>query len=615
MSYNNEVNLNPDGAISKSKEKEPAVEKTTSSTSSIFGSIDATTNTSKSPTEPLLSVFENLGVTNSAKELNLEAESPLPNIDYDNFTDTLKSYYNDSGKDANKTYEYLKSTIVNNKNNPDNIKKIVDSILLAGGLKSDPNGLPLPIANNNAQILEGFLEDGFVPNALCPTIHGVMMETLNDCGIPAVLDGGKDIKKNDSHIVLIYQIAKGKYICNNYNNNIEIEADNIVDASKLAHKQSPNYTSNGSIILAGNNGQYYQEYEFPDETAFGKEIDKSNSDSKSMFNTDGQSPISIGIKAEITPSSQTYRAGINNIKGLTEDDYRKNGYNPSENIDHTKSMELEYKKSGNTNSFDKSESIGAKLTSYDEYGDLRISGKFILSTVMDESNVNNIFEITEKSTHQVVGEDLGISYIPEIYNNGGNLTISAGIKAFETGRNNMDWETPSSDTRGTLEVGAQANYKSDNLSFKANVSGGGIADLAMTDYKTQNYGLHLGYKTNLETSFNYKPNEQVELSASANGFYSKTPALQHYGAAGNVEVKITPENSNKKFFAGISDEYYKKHLDIGLFSEDIAFANTLKAYVGVNLLKGLEISGGYSQDTNKEPFKDGKASLSLIRRY
>lgn len=608
MSYDEKVKINPEKIVQQAKTKDVTLDSSTPlSSSSVFAEVPVEKDTSGDLSS---SVFKKTDNTISSSAIN-SGDLFIPTIplfpfkpisegpNYDDFADTLKTYYHDSNNDADKTYNYLTSTIKENKNKPENIKKIVNSLLNMEFAKYDESVSYGKIADTQAQVLQKFLtQDGAVPKAVCGTIHGFVMETLNDVGIPAVIEEGKKTK-GMNHATLIYQLEKGKYIWNDYGVCTEIQTDNIIDASKLVHKQSPYYSSLGYIVLKGRNGQFYQEYEFKDETAFGDYIDKSSCDSKSLFDKPKQES-SFKLTTEATSSSVANKFSFNNFDQVRYDE------------SHQRSIEVENKASGNTYSFDKSKSVGFKLNSSDTYNDFNTVEELIFSTVAGESRTTNPQKPVKETSTNIMEEGFGISYKPEIYKKD-DLSLKAGVKAFETANSNLDLNNKSSDFRGTIEAGIQADYKTPQLNLSTNASIGSIADFAKLDYKEPDYGFHYGYKTNFGSSLDYKLNNCFDLSASAEGFYAKTPALQHYGVSEKAEIGYTP-NNDTKFYAGVSDEYYKKHLNIGLFDEDIVSANTLTTYGGISLKDGLDLLGSYSQVTNQQN-KDEKVSFTVKYKY
>lgn len=621
MSYDEKVKINPKKIVQQAKTQDVVLDSSTPLVStSVFTDVSADKNASgelpSSVFQKTDSPVNQLTVVNTTSSNVFDSKDFFPPIglipigfepkpissgpNYDDFASTLKTYYQNSNNDADKTYEYLKSTIKENKDKPENIKKIVNSLLTMEKTKYDDTRSVGQIADTQAEVLQKFLtQQSQIKNAICSTIHGFVMETLNDSNIPAVIDVGKLQGQQQGHATLIYQVEKGKYVWNNYGESTEVQADSIVDASRLIHKQSSEYSSLTNVRLLGKDGQFYQEYEFKDETAFGDDIDKSSHDSKSLFDKQKQES-SFNVTSEATSSSVTNRFSFNNFDQVRYDE------------SHQRSLAIENKFSGNTYSFDKSESVGFKLNSSDNYKDFNTEEELIFSTVAGESKTADTDKPIKKTSTNIIEENFGISYRPEIYKKG-DLTVAAGVKAFETSNSNLDLNNFAVDARGALETGLQADYKTSDLKLSTNASVGAIADLAVLDYKIQSWGVNYGYKTNFGSSLDYKLNNCFDLSASAEGFYAKTPALQHYGVSGKAEIGYTP-NNDTKFYAGVSDEYYKKHLNIGLFDEDIASANTLTTYGGISLKDGLDLLGSYSQNTNQQN-KDEKVSFTVKYKY
>lgn len=484
---------------------------------------------------------------------------------------------------AQETYDYLKSGISANKNDPEKIKNFVNDILsnLLEDYDKDKNHCK--IADTNAEILKEFMNQDRVKGAICTTIHGFMMETLNECGIPAALVEGK--AGNQGHVTLIYQTKKGEYVWNNYDKSLNIKADNIISATKQVFRQSSKFSGKGYVIIQGK-GKYYQEYEYKDEGAFGDEIDKSNSDSKSAFSKINiEKSSSISQNAEAKNSSKTITTKINKV---SKD--RKNQV----------SLDLQYKQSGSTEIFDNSKSVGMKASTTHEInlnkGSLNAETGLIFSAV--DGSVNQTTSGKGKNTKgKIIKENVGLAYNTDIYKTS-STKLSAAVKGSESfSWNTHIMEKGSIQPRATLEGGLKLDYQKDKLLLSNSASFGKVMDIVETDYQRQKWGTAFGTKGNVNTALTYMPSDKFKIAASLDGFYTKTPVLNHNGISADARITYKPDlNNTTEIYSGVTGQYDKKRLKLGLFDENINNQKIITIYSGVKTNKNLDIYGSYSQD-------------------
>ncbi len=519
-----------------------------------------------------------------------EEEKPIPESFYD-----IEFYYN-KGHTAQETYDYLKTGINNIKEDPQQLQTFVDDILQNLHDDYDSKKPYKKIADTNPEILEAFIKNDCVDGAICTTIHGFMMDTLHECDIPAVITFGKS--KTSGHATLLYQVEKGSYICNNYGKRTEIKADNIVSAIKKAHKQDSGYSSKGYVIIKGYKNEFYQEFQFKDEAAFGKEIDKSSSDIKSAFSrTKINSSNSFSNINEFDKTSST-----NNFQATIVDSSKENQLK----------LELELKNSKETDSFNKSQSFGMKALYTNENnfknGNLVTESGITFTTINGKVNYN----ITDTNlNYNIIRGDLSSSYKHNLYT-GNNTNISGIIKGSQMYSFNCDFtKKHASDARTSLEGGLSIENNLKNITFNNEISAGKIMDSSYTDYNTQSWGVSFGNKYNVKTAITYSPRNTIKTSATMDGFYTTTQNTEHYGLTAGAKISYKPD-SKTEFYGGTSVSFDKKHLEIGLFDENINNEKILTGYGGVKINNNLDIFGSYSQDLEK---RNKSASIGINYNY
>ncbi len=258
----------------------------------------------------------------------------------------LKNYKN-QGHNSENCYEYLKSYILNNKDNQELLQNTVSSIL--GDLQDsyDSEVTHKDIGASQTEVLDKILntETGEeLSGLICTTIHEFLMKTLNDCGINAVLLCGTNDGSN--HTTLLYQRSDGKYVFNNYSEATVIDAANIKDAIREVYK-SGKLESCGYITIIDENHSY-QEFAMKDEAAFGNEMDKRDYNSETPFDFDINKKSSINGSVEISSvGNVTADAGVQIVKNEE--------MNPRE-----AALSLQYKNTNESSIFHNSQSIGLK---------------------------------------------------------------------------------------------------------------------------------------------------------------------------------------------------------------------------------------------------------------
>lgn len=513
---------------------------------------------------------------------------------------------------AKETYDYLKSGISTNKNDSEKLKKYVDDLLNNLYEDYDHDKHHCKIAGSNSDILQEFINQNKVKGAICSTIHGFVMETLNESGVPAALVEGTH--NNRGHITLIYKTQKDNYVWNNYGTSHNIKADNVVSAVKQVFRQDSEFSGKGFVIIQGKGKKYYEEYEYKDEGAFADEIDTSSSNSKSAFSkTAIEKSSSVSQDAVVDGTSKTLNTNINKV---------------SKNQKNQISLDLQYKQSGATELFDNSKSAGIKVSTAHEKNfnksSLTAETGLLFSAV--DGTVKQSESNKEKHTKgKILKENLGLAYNQDIYNSN-STKLSTTVKGSESlawnmktsGKSellkgNFSGDNSTCQTRNVLEGGLKLDYKNDKLLISNAVSFGKVMDIVETDYQTQNWGPTFGTKANINTALTYIPSEKFKLAASMDGFYTKTNVLDHSGITADAKLTYKPNSfNNTEIYSGISGQYDKKRLRIGLFDENINNQKIITIYSGVKTNKNLDIYGSYSQDLAS---RNKKKTVSVGAKY
>lgn len=262
----------------------------------------------------------------------------------------LQEFQDKNGVSTEQTYNYLKSEVLKNKDNPEELNSLVSHLLNSIGDHYDNSKSHAGVADSQLEVFDKLLntsEDSEVKGLICGPIHEFMMILLQDCGINAVLLAGTSVG-GGGHITMMYQRPDGKYVFNDYGKSMVLNASNILDAISEVSKNSATFEGNGYLTLEDGKTSY-QKFAYRKENVFGEEMDKADYNNQSPFNHSISQNSSVRTNLEVSNQGNvSAQAGETVVYG-----------NSSRKCET--SLEFGYKKNGETNMFHSSQSIGAKV--------------------------------------------------------------------------------------------------------------------------------------------------------------------------------------------------------------------------------------------------------------
>lgn len=555
----------------------------------------------------------------------------------------LKEFYKNHNNSAKETYEYLINYIKENKNNPEILKSTIDQLLGNFDDMYDKTKNHDNVGNNQEDILDKILniEDGEqLDNFICSTIHEFAMKTLQDCGVNAVMVSGKQYG-NKNHATLLYQVGENKYVFNNYDKQLTIEANNIKDAIREVYKNSGYLKSFGYIALQDGSKISYQEFALREESVFGKEMDKRDYNAATPF--DSKIDNDTNIKGNVEISNQ------GNISAIAEGNIVKRNDNSSSEF----GVSVGYKNNSETSLFKNSTSFGIKANYKKEtqksndisiYHDTKIISTYTRGSADDAiytgSSVDNsrdvIYSQIENQMRKCgygddkleeVRKEIGVDdYIVN--------TVTQNITNQSTYYSNFlkgnfgikkDWEISENtnitnttqatlyggvvianeklgktgiggDARVCIEDGIKINNKVNQYTFQNTLNAGVVGDLKYTSGR-QHGGIMLGTKLNAITSTTYN-NGNWEIGGEASIYNIATPSVTERG--GNIGFKGSYHTkSGINIFGQTNFEIEKQKLSIGGFNETTENKLKFNTTVGAQINPNTMITVGYSQTKDK----------------
>lgn len=510
----------------------------------------------------------------------------------------LQNFYKEC-RSAEKTYLYLKETISQAKNNPEDLKNVISSLL--GDFESlyDNNRNHQKIDENQVEILEKILNaDGTLKNFICGTIHGFIMETLRECNIEAGILAGRAVN-SENHATLIYKCGDNQYIFNDYTSNSTIMATNILDAAKVAYKKSGTLESAGFFNLSDDK-KSYREF-ILEEAAYNELYDKSSDNKNSPFSSPLKENSSIKVNFNTGKNGEIITGVESVLTNISE-------YN-LKNLD----MGIQYKKGKIGELVDNSNSIGAKFNfkkdnqekrlvtelgtaiSYTQ-GSLgepdamkkRIDDK-IFNSVINQlktlnfteasitntiNNINSINEYTtfEKNDVKYLSAMLKakIGKYDTLYSDS-NLNVENMLQATGMMTNTLSIKNgigTCMDGRITIEDGINLQHTTNISALQAYVNAGVVIDANAT-YGTWTPKPIFGSKVNLGISDDYKINDQTQMGLTLQGYKVKTSPAKDIGASATAYVAYKPQNTDVDLIFNTGVNMNKRNLSVGGFNEKI----------------------------------------------
>ena len=550
----------------------------------------------------------------------------------------LKNFYAANGNSSEKTYEYLKNYIKENKDNPEQIYSTISRLLDNFETLYDDNKPHKKVGENQSDILNKIIntpESGELSGFICGPIHSFIMKTLHDCGIEAAMLGGTT-PDGGNHLTLLYRIEDGKYAFNDYGSNIVINASNIKDAAKEVYKRSSEIESGGYITLQNDGEKAYTEFALKKEAVFGDEMDKRDYHLESPFDIKiNQEPSIKGTVNISTNGNISAKAGGSLVYG--------NNAKTKET-----SLTLGYKQNNETDIFLKSKSAGLKA---EHKGINENNGKFFdtkaivsytegkiggcefsrdtTASLNAEIRMNNDIrkDLTEAGLSQEEINRYAPAVNPNIYDNvskryksapdaqylstffkgaagkentlvdTGNMQLSNTSKAslycgMTFSLNNSGFH---GDARILAENGFELKNNFKNAVLKNNLSGGVFAELKQT---TEGLCISAqpGVKLNAASSVSYSPNENLQLNAGVKAGSAITPVDKDFGLQGGVSAAFKPADSNVILYTDAGAGLYRQKITIGGFNEQTENKTNFSIGLGAQLNPKTSVSLRYNRE-------------------
>ena len=666
-----EVTLTDDSAVQNGfiESAEKTIENTSYTTWVHINDDEALQQWVESCGEIYQSYFENSGITNEDLESiknnpealkdfleNMPSVPPVPkplfskeykSDDYFDRKDLkgidlvdLRNVYLANGNSAEKTYQYLKDYITENKNNPEVLQKTVSRLLDNFVGMYDSNVEHKKVGENQTDILNKIInvpEDGELSGFICGSIHSFVMNALNDCGINAALLTGASIG-GGNHATLLYQLKDGQYIFNDYGTNVVIEASNIKDAMREISKKSNSLESAGYLTLQTDGGNSYQEFAFEKEAAFGEEMDKRDYHSQTPFDIDMPVTPSVSGNLELSTNgnisaqaggSLVYGNSVKNTETALTLGFKKNNETAMFMNSQSAGLKLEHK-GLNTDtgysfdvkgimSYTKGTLGGCKYT-IDSTAELKAENRMIKQIRSDlqqagfdnekiDSTIRNPYLPEELGSIALI-EHTKFNYQPEFLSTfinasatkkstllkTDNMELTNAIKASGYGglTVRLNEEGSNGDIRLMAEDGLALKNTFKDCSLSNVISGGILADL-----KQRNTGwnfLQPGVKFNAATSVAYSSNPNFGISAGAKVSSVVTPVDKDLGVEGSVQAVYKPENSKVVLHGEAQAGLYKQRLTIGGFNEQTENTKNFSVALGAQLNPRTSVSLRYNNE-------------------
>ncbi len=551
----------------------------------------------------------------------------------------LKTFYSKNGNSSKKTYDYLKSYIIENKDDPEILQNTVSRLLHDFNNMYDHTAPHKKVGNNQTEILDKVINtaDGEeLSGFICGPIHSFIMDTLNECGINAALLSGTNVNGTNHH-TLLYQQEDGKYVFNNYGTNIVIDATNIKDAAREVYKRSNSLESVGYIAFQDNGKKSYQEFAFKKEAAFGDEMDKRDYHSESPFdnkinpNPNLNGSVNISTNGNISISAGGSMVYGNSVK------------------DRETELTVEIKKSNETEMFIQSESAGLKI---EHRGINKNSGVFFdtkgitsytsgkLGGCEYTQDITAILEMEEKITEDARNDlaeagfnDNIINTVAPIadktkspiYKTQPDVTETKHLSTFFKGSVGKEtsllkeentelsntakvsafagatFELGGSGVRGDVRLLAEDGFELKNnlskTSLKNSISGGVLADLKMTN-TGMCFSIQPGVKFNASSSAVIKPNQNLEIGANIKAGAVVTTVDKDFDVSGGVSAAYKPANRNIVIYGDANAGLYRQRITIEGFNEQTENKTYFSVGAGVKLNPKTSVSVSYNREND-----------------
>ena len=550
----------------------------------------------------------------------------------------LKTFYKNNGNSSQKTYQYLKDYINENKDNPKILNTTISRLLEDFNKLYDDKTPHKKVGENQPEVLDKIINtpDGEqLSGFICGPIHSFIMNTLDECGIKSALLSGGNVE-GGNHLTLLYQQSDGKYVFNNYGKNIVINAANIKDAAREVFKRSHSLESTGYIMFQDDGEKSYQEFALEKEAVFGDEMDKRDYHLETPFDLPINPAPAVKGSFEIsTNGNLSAEAGGSLVYGNSVKDTET-------------SITLGFKKNNETSMFLNSESVGLKLehkginhdsgifydtkgiTSYtagelggceyiqDDTGNLNALSKMtedirndLTSAGFDNETINAMAPVVDNTPENAIFKHTPAfqktKYLSTFFKG------SVGKKSTLLKTENMElsnsakttvcagttFELAGSGVRGDARILAEDGFELKNriqdVTLKNSVSGGVLTDLKFTN-TGMCFGLQPGVKLNASSSVNCNPNKNMCINAGVNAGAVVTAVDKDFGVDGNVSVVFKPSNSNVLLYGDANVGLYRQRITIGGFNEQTENKTHFSVGLGAQLNPKTSVSVRYNNE-------------------
>ncbi len=548
-----------------------------------------------------------------------------------NGTLSIESLTNTDGNGA-KAYSDLKAYINTNKNNPELLEKSISNLLDEFLRLYDDNEKHIQIGNSQEEIMDKIINaqgeniDGFI----CMTMHEFVMDTLNECGIDAVILSGAT--SDGSHATLLYQLEDGKYVWNNYGNKVVVSASNIKDAIAEIYKNTGDLNSCGYYTIVDGKTSY-QEFALEREAAFGDKMDKRDYQNLTPFDNKPDSTNSINGRAEVSTLGNI-KVGVDTTLGIEKN-----------NKDAELTFNVEYKRNNETELFLNSQSFGIdsgyksikhKDNGNDVFFDVNLTSAYTTGkTGALDYKIGNQNEIDQikaglKNEIETLAELRGETYIipdlefyvdskhssEDIKDFSTFIKTGAGFTSEITSSDNMSLKhafqgsllggftlginnsSIFGDARILAEEGLQLQNRAGNVSLENTISGGLGVDLRLTG-GAQKGSVSPVCKFNIGSGAEYSNQDNLTVGGGVQAYGVVTRPSKEAGVEGNIYGIYRPQDTKVTIFGKLNAGMERQRLTLGGFNEQTENNIKLNTTIGVQLNPKVTVQAGYSRELDK----------------
>ena len=620
--------------------------------------------------------MQSCGIITDATKLSFDQENycisltvPSENIPDNNTEDTtdniketqnikfeLKDYLKSDGNislseiknsaEYGSSYNYLTSYIKANKNNPEVLSKSISNLLSNFSALYDSNQAQISIGNSQQEILDKILStpdgeelDGFI----CMTIHEFVMKALNDCGINSAILSGRTEEAN--HATLLYQLEDGKYIWNNYNKKLVVEASNIKDAAAQIYKQSGELNSSGYYQIQDGECSY-QEFALKKEAAFGEIMDKRNYIQYTPFDNklneqDSNIDVNISLSNQGNITAETATSlKLENAELSLGLGYKKTKDSPLFYNSYSVGADIGYKQvkattSGNkffkaafTTAYTTGEIGTVSYVKQNQKQLVEATGNIktdVLKTAA-EHDIDLDPEIIDKAFSSILKADTPTMDNPQYLSSFVNLgtgfssklkssekmTLSHAFQGSLFGGMSFDLNSPSfgGDARVLAEEGLNLQNRAGQFTFDNTISAGTGLDLRLTG-GAQKGGVQPIIKLNAASGVEYNNSDNFKLAVQGKAYMTTTRSAKETGLEAGICSHYKPNYSKVTFYGQANTVFENQKLTLGGFNEKTENKVKLNVNAGALINPDLAVYAGYSRNIDKLNNRENYSTFTI----